>query len=149
MRSRLTLVLLALGGLGVAVGGAGCGSNAQGVDACKSIEEARCKQIPSCPNVTVSPPIWYTSGSAVDACTRYYDTACAHGLSIGSNPSTSDVNACVAAINANGCGVVAAPESDPSCAWLVPPADQDAGDAGDGGDAAADGGNAADGEASE
>ena len=146
MRSGVPLLLLALAGLGVAVTGAGCGSNAQGIDACKSIEQARCQQIPNCPDVSVSPPIWYTTGSAVDACNRYYDTACGHGLSIGSNPSTSDVNACVAAINANGCGVVASPQSDPACAWLVPPADEDAGEAGD---AAADGADGADGEGSE
>ena len=144
MRAGVLVLLLAVAGVGVAVAGTGCSSNAQGVDACKSIEQARCNQIPNCPNVSVSPPIWFTSGTAVDACLRYYDTACGHGLSIGSNPSTSDVNACVGAINANGCGVVAAPESDPSCAWLVPPADEDAGDGGDAGDATGDVADAAD-----
>lgn len=141
MRRGPLALLLALAAAGVAVLGAGCGSSGQGVDACKSIEEARCRQVPNCPNVTVSPPIWYTSGSAVDACLRYYDTACGHGLSIGSNPSTSDVNACVSAIN-NSCAVVATPQSDPSCTWLVPPADDDAGEGGDAGDGATDGADA-------
>jgi hypothetical protein len=109
-----------------------CGSSAQGVAACKSIEEARCRQIPNCPDVTVSPPIWYTSGSAVDACVRYYDVACEHGLSIGSNPSTSQVNDCVDLINSD-CTAVADPTSttNPACSWLVPPAEVDAGDGGD------------------
>src|SRR5271170_5743346 len=96
-RPLLSAVVLVGGALAVVV--AGCGSSATGVDACKSIEEARCNRLPDCPQVTVSPPIWYTTGSAVDACNRYYQTACAHGLSIGSNPPTAEVNACVAAIN--------------------------------------------------
>jgi hypothetical protein len=108
-----------------------CGTGAAGVGTCKSIEEARCRQVPNCPNVAVSPPIWFTSGTAVDACIRYYETACLHGLASGSDPGTVAVNACVAAIDNNGCGVVAAPETDPACAWLVPvaPAPVDAGTA--------------------
>jgi hypothetical protein len=110
---------------------AACGSSATGVGACKSIEEARCRQLPSCPSIQVSPPLWFTSGSAVDACIRYYDTACFHGLSIGTDPGSTNVNACVSAIDNHGCGVVAAPETDPACAWLVPPAQVDAGEAAD------------------
>jgi hypothetical protein len=148
MRRRPVLVVLGSCTLAFAAVVA-CGSSAQGVDACKTIEHARCGQIPSCPNVTVSPPIWYTSGSAVDACNRYYDTACAHGLSIGSNPSTSDVNQCVDAITSGDCSVVATPWSNASCVWLIPPADED--DAGDGGDAtdASDAGDGTDGEGGE
>src|ERR1700733_52266 len=97
-----------------------CGSSAVGVGTCKSIEEARCRQVPSCPNVEVSPPIWFTSGTAVDACIRFYETACLHGLASGSDPGTAAVNACVAAIETHGCGVVAAPETDPACVWLIP-----------------------------
>jgi hypothetical protein len=110
---------LALSAALVAAAGA-CGTNAGGVDACKAVEEARCRQVPDCPAVQVSPPIYYTTGSAVDACIRFYDTACGHGLSSG-DPGQTAVNACVTAIAANGCGVVAAPESDPACAWLAPP----------------------------
>jgi hypothetical protein len=128
---RLPALLAVVLGLATVV--AACGSDANGVDACKSIEEARCRQVPNCPNVAVSPPLWYTTGSAVDACIRYYDTACQHGLSIGSNPSTSEVSTCVQAINTS-CATVAAPETDPNCAWLIPPAEEDAGDGGDGSD---------------
>ena len=128
-------VLLALA-LGLAPIVGACGSSAVGVGACKSIEEARCNQVPNCPNVQVSPPLWYTTGSAVDACIRYYDTACLHGLSVGTNPSSSEVSLCVDAINGNGCNVVASPQVDPACAWLVPPVvEDDAGDGGDGSDA--------------
>jgi hypothetical protein len=133
-------VLLALA-LGLAPTVGACGSSAVGVSACKSIEEARCNQIPSCPNIQISPPLWYTTGSAADACIRYYDTACEHGLSIGSNPAASDVNSCVAAIQSS-CATVAEPQTDPNCAWLVPPAVVED-DAGDGGDAATDGNDAA------
>jgi len=138
-------LLLALP-LALAVAGAvgGCNGNAVGVDACKSIEEARCRQVPNCPNVQVSPPIDYTSGSATDACIRYYDVACAHGLAVGVDPGTSAVNACVTAIENDGCGVVAAPESDPACSWLEPPdSGADGGDASETGEAGSDAGDAA------
>jgi hypothetical protein len=138
---RRLLLLLALG-LRLAPVASACGSRAVGVGACKTIEEARCNQVPNCPNVTIAPPLWYTTGSAVDACIRYYDTACLHGLSVGSTPGTSDVNLCVDAINAS-CATVATPQDDPRCAWLIPPADVDAGDGGDGSDGS-DGGDAAD-----
>jgi hypothetical protein len=114
--------------LGLAATAAACGTSAQGVDACKSIEEARCRQAPSC-NVQISPPLYYTSGSDADACIRYYDTACLHGLVIGSDPGTTRVNACVAAINSGNCDYVVSPEHAPDCAWLQPPdAGDDAGD---------------------
>jgi hypothetical protein len=123
---------------------AACGTGAGGVDACKAIEEARCRQAPHCSNVQISPPLYYTSGTDVDACIRYYDTACGHGLANG-DPGSAKVNACVAAIAANGCSVVAAPESDPACSWLAPPdageeAGEDASDATPDGDASGDAG---------
>jgi hypothetical protein len=136
---RLPVVLALALGLAPVVGA--CGTSAVGVAACKSIEEARCRQIPSCPNVQISPPLWYTAGSATDACIEYYETACLHGLSV-SDPGTSDVNNCVYAINNDGCDVVAEPQIDPLCAWLIPPAvEEDAGEAGD----APDGSDATDG----
>jgi hypothetical protein len=116
----------------VLVAGA-CGTGATGVDACKAIEQARCRQVPNCPNVQVTPPLYYTSGSDVDACIRYYETACGHGLVIGSDPGTAKVNACVAAIGAGSCDVVAAPETDPNCSWLAPPDGGGGGGGDDGG----------------
>jgi len=118
----------------------GCGTDAVGVDACRQVEEARCQQAPSC-GISLEPP-YSNAGTDVDACIRFYDTACLHGLASGNDPGAIDVNACVNAINNNGCSVVTAPETDPNCAWLIPPtppsvpdasdATTDASDAGDG-----------------
>jgi hypothetical protein len=142
------VLALALSSAAVAPCAAGCNSDAVGVDACKAVEEARCQQVPNCPSIQVSPPIQYTSGSATDACIRYYDTACGHGLAV-SDPGTQAVNACVAAITNHGtdnnCDWVSYPWHAPDCAWLSPPdagddgsSDADAGDssASDAGDAA-------------
>jgi hypothetical protein len=105
---------------------ASCGTDASGVSICKQLEEARCNQAPAC-NISITPP-YTTSGSDVDACKRFYDIACLHGLENDNGPI--NVNGCIAAIN-KSCSAVKAPESDPACAWLVPPmtAPPDASDA--------------------
>jgi len=95
------------------------------VDACKQVEAARCQAADAC-GVSLEPP-YSTSGTDVDACIRYYDIACLHGLASGSDPGAAAVNACVAAIGDHPCAkggpnLVLSPESDPKCAWLVPPA---------------------------
>lgn len=145
-----------------ALAATGCGSSAVGVGACKQIEEARCRAAAACPEIPLTPPN-YDTGSAVDACIRFYDTACLHGLAV-SGYSQAQVSACVAEINAStasaaaikdaGCNFVLDPWAPPSaCSWLVPPdsgtpetstATTDGGDAGDTGttsDADADGGD--------
>ncbi len=94
-----------------------CGSDATGVDACKLIEEARCRRAPAC-GVQLEPP-HFTSGDAVDACIRFYDTACLHGLETG-DPGPVVVQGCVTAINQHACSVVISPETDPKCSWLIP-----------------------------
>jgi hypothetical protein len=101
-----------------------CGTDAVGVDACQEVESARCRAAPGC-GVSIEPP-FSTSGSNVDACIRYYDIACLHGLASGNEPAPAAVSACVAAIAAHPCDAHAAnlvetPESDPACAWLIPP----------------------------
>jgi hypothetical protein len=116
--------------LEAALGGAlasplACGTDAVGVDACKQVEAARCRAATAC-GVSLEPP-YTASGTDVDACIRYYDIACLHGLANGSDPGQTAVSACVNAINDHPCGagkpnLVTAPESDPQCAWLVPPA---------------------------
>lgn len=100
---------------GVLVAVAACGNGADGVDACKQIEEARCKLAPAC-GITLQPP-YHTAGTDVDACIRYYNIACLHGLEVG-NPGPTAVNACVAAIT--DCATASAPQTNPACAWLVP-----------------------------
>jgi hypothetical protein len=103
---------------------AGCGSSAVGVDACKSVEDARCRAASAC-GVLLQPP-YSTTGSDVDECIRFYDVACLHGLAGGSDPGPTGVNACVAAITSHPCdkggpNLVESPQSSPACAWLVPP----------------------------
>jgi hypothetical protein len=123
---------------------AGCGSSANGVGACKQIEEARCNRAAShCPDIQLTPP-YYASGSAADACIRFYDTACLNGLEV-SGQSNSDVTNCVQAISNGTCAIVETPWNSPSCTWLIPPntpeagaeagaADADAGDTSDSGE---------------
>ncbi len=114
-----------------------CGTNATGVDACRQIEGARCRRAPAC-GIPLQPP-YHTAGNDVDACIRFYDLACLHGLAV-SDPGSAAIQACTSAINNNGCGVVQHPESDTACAWLdaggassSPDASADAADAGNGG----------------
>ena len=123
------------------VAAAGCGSDATGVDVCKKIEDARCNAAAKCSNISLTPP-YYTSGSATDACVRFYDTACLHGLA-GAAPGPGELDACVGLIQKGNCAVLAAPWKFADCAWLVPSSTPEAGtdatdasDAGDGSDAA-------------
>jgi hypothetical protein len=94
--------------------------------------------------VSLEPP-YHTAGSDVDACIRFYDVACMHGLVSGSDPGQAAVSACVAAIAGHPCAagepnLVKSPEKDPACSWLVPPVSAPAVDASE---AAAEAGDAA------
>jgi hypothetical protein len=118
--------LRSLGLLGL-LGGAyvawACGTDAVDVDACRQIEDARCQRAPAC-GIPLEPP-YTTSGSDVSECMRYYDDACLHGLENGVVPSTSELSACVAAINGTGatgndCSIVSTPTDSAACAWLAP-----------------------------
>jgi hypothetical protein len=143
MRSWLVLLVLALAAAPVA---AGCGTDAQGVQTCKDIEEARCRAAVNCPSTVQLTQPYTTNGSDVDACIRYYDVACLHGLAV-SDVSGAKVSACVKAISTPGaCAVVANPELAPDCSWLIPPNTPapEAGEAGDASDAS-DAGDAGDG----
>jgi hypothetical protein len=121
----------------------GCGTDATGIETCKRIEEARCNQAPRCPSIDLQPP-YSTSGTDVQACIRFYDTACLHGLAVSDPGSTSkEVSACVNAIDTAsgdaGCATIEAPWEADACSWLNPApeasTDAEAGDAGDAGDA--------------
>jgi hypothetical protein len=110
------------------------------VQTCKTIEEARCNAAAKCSSTVQLTPPYTTNGSDVDACIRYYDVACLHGLAV-SDVSGAQVSACVAAISAPGaCAIVANPELAPKCSWLIPPntppPDASDGEAGDAADAA-------------
>ena len=117
------LAALALLLAGPAVMG-GCGTDAVDVDGCRQIEEARCRRAPACG--TSLDQLNFTSGTSVDACIRFYDDACLHGLA-AADPGPAAVSACVAAIEADTkakdqCGVVKTPQTDvAACGWLVPP----------------------------
>jgi hypothetical protein len=118
---RLATLALLLAG---AVLANGCGTSAVDVDGCRQIEEARCRQAPAC-GISLD-ELNITSGTSVEACVRFYDDACLHGLAVG-DPGPADVSACVAAIEADtkakdNCSVVKAPQTDvPACGWLTPP----------------------------
>jgi hypothetical protein len=112
---------IALATLPVAI--AACGTDAVGVQACRQIQEARCQQAPPC-GIALQPP-YHSSGTDVEACTRFYNDACLHGLASGNDPGPIAVNACVAAINGasmtdGGCSVVASPQTASACSWLAP-----------------------------
>jgi hypothetical protein len=119
---RIFFAFLALSALGVGLG-AGCGNDAVGVDACRSIEAERCRWVTAC-GIDVGPRR-SDSTSPVDDCVRYYNDACLHGLtSATADPSATQTQACVDAIHAaTTCDIVVTPESSPACSFLKPNAD--------------------------
>jgi hypothetical protein len=129
MSRRLVLAAVAPLALALAAATSGaCSNDAVGVDSCKKIEEARCDQAPKCPMIQLGQPLHRDPD--VEACKRFYDVACLHGLEVSADPGPVAVNACVAAINTGNCDTVVHPESDPACAWLIPPPPTPAADAG-------------------
>lgn len=106
------------------LGAGGCGTDAYGVAECKQIEEARCRAAVKCPEIPIG-NVYHASGTDVDACIRFYDVACLHGLEVNS-PTPTQLNACVAAIQGvdggASCSVVEQPWTDPKgrCSWLSP-----------------------------
>jgi hypothetical protein len=99
-----------------------CGTDANGIETCKKIEEARCRRAPDC-GMSLATPVHV--GNDVNACIRYYDDACLHGIA-GNEPSAAALNACIAAINSD-CNAVQTPESNAACIFLVPNPPPDAG----------------------
>lgn len=64
---------------------AGCGgTDAVGVEECRDIETARCEAAVHCGII-----------DDVDACKRYYDSHCLHGMSLSNAPSANKVTDCV------------------------------------------------------
>jgi hypothetical protein len=131
------LVVVVLG-----AGFGGCGTSAVGSDECRSIESARCSAGRFC-------DLGIDSASKYSECQSFARDNCLHGLASGQTPLPSDVNRCVAAINAAGscahrqgaktlpadcdtpplgafatsrttvCDVVLAPESTSECGFLT------------------------------
>jgi len=130
------------------VSATGCGTDAQGVDDCRDIEQARCAAAKSCGLI---------SEADVPECQRFYRDQCLHGLPVGS-PGSVKVKECVATIRAAGlcaaqgqgadtplgscdsvtlsapgvdtaCGIVSEPERAVECSFLTPNADAGVGGA--------------------
>lgn len=108
-----------------------CGSEARGIDTCRTIENARCEQgavgasgAPKCPDLL-------TAGD-VDSCKRFYDVQCGRGVPDPvKDPSKTELERCLTAIRTS-CDVAREPELSPACYFLLanqPPAVSDAADA--------------------
>src|SRR5258707_6946284 len=69
-----------------------CGTEAMGTDACRRIEQARCRKAPACPALTVQ------AGTGVDECTQFARDRCLHGLAV-TDPGLAAVEQCVSAID--------------------------------------------------
>ncbi len=121
MRLARLAALAVMGGVVVSV--IACGTNPVGVESCRKIEHARCENAPGC-GIDLSTPVHRgdTPELAVNACERFYDDACLHGLAAPTDPGAIAVQACVDAINNGDCTVVKNPETHPACAFLNPPA---------------------------
>ena len=106
-----------------------CGTDAMATDACRKIEQARCRKAPSCPALDVQ------VGTGVEECVQFARDRCLHGLAVA-DPGAAAVDQCVAAIErATSCDIIASPSSTPACAFLEPVPTVDAGS--DAADAAA------------
>jgi hypothetical protein len=111
----------------------GCGTDAVGTDACRRIEQARCRKALGCPELGVQ------TATAVEVCVQYARDRCLHGLAVA-EPAGPIIDGCVNAIEqATTCDIIAAPETTPPCAFLRPAGAVDAGS-----DAGSDDGSLAD-----
>jgi hypothetical protein len=111
----MTFVALAVAGV-VAIFAA-CGTDAVGIQQCRDIESARCMRATAC-KIDLSQPLH--EGSDVDSCIRFYNDQCLHGLVTSVTPGTTQVNACIAAINSGNCDFVLNPQDSPACTFLIP-----------------------------
>src|SRR5262245_19251520 len=101
LRHLLAANVLAL----VAAAFAACGTDAMGTDACRKIEQARCRRGPACPELHVQP------GTGVEECVQFARDRCLHGLPVA-DPGPAAVDRCVAAIDATtSCEALVSPET--------------------------------------
>jgi hypothetical protein len=108
--SRIGQILAAALFVTLAQATPGCGTDAVGTDACRKIEQARCRHAPSCPALMLQ-------SNGVEECTQFARDRCLHGLAVP-DPGAPAVDACVGAIEQGTCDVVATPEIAPACAFL-------------------------------
>jgi hypothetical protein len=117
MRSlRHLLAPLALALLASAAGAAAlsCGTDAMGTDACRKVEQARCRKGPACPALNVP------AGTGVEECVQFARDRCLHGLA-NPDPGVAAADQCAAAIDqSTTCDAVLSPETLPACSFLRP-----------------------------
>jgi hypothetical protein len=95
-----------------------CGTDAEGIDSCRKLENARCERAPGCNIPLAVPPHEGAPDTDVAACKRYYNDACLHGLVSEKDPGEVEIEACRVAIQNGTCDVVTTPSIDPACAFL-------------------------------
>jgi hypothetical protein len=119
-RASLLATLSVVAGVVGVLGGAACGTDAVGVDACREIEAARCKRAAEC-----GLPLDYPrpAGDPVAACERFYVDACLHGIQSGVEPTLPQRKACVDAVTTSTCDVVREPQRAAGCAFIIPSAE--------------------------
>lgn len=97
--------------------GSGCGTDARGVEDCRSIEEARCSAASHCPNAKGTG----TVVGDVESCQRFYRDQCLHGTTT-SAPDANTVDLCVSAIRAAGdCAGASVEDAESVCATRQTP----------------------------
>jgi hypothetical protein len=110
---RRSLSLLLALGLGVP-SITNCGTDARGIEACRSIEQARCRKAPACPSLGIM------AGVGVEECVQFMRDRCLHGLAVV-DPGPTALARCVEAIDSDvTCAVVRTPETAPACSFLLP-----------------------------
>lgn len=106
----------------------GCSTKAVGINECRDVEKARCE---------ASVPCGIVDEDEVEACQRFYDDHCLHGMTGKEEPSADEHRACLELIEDAGnmardslgmggtgeadetaCRIVAAPWKEPECAYL-------------------------------
>ena len=108
---------LAAGALLLAAAPVSCGTDAVGIDACRTIETARCEGATAC---------GFTE-EKVQACTLYYRDQCLHGVANADagEPATQSIDACTAAVNATAACAKAGAAKIEGCAGAALVADGD------------------------
>lgn len=98
----------AAGALLIVLAPASCGSDAVGVEACRSIETARCEAATACG----------FSDEKVQSCTLFYRDQCLHGIenADAGAPATEVVDGCIAAVNATAACAKAGAKTLDGCA---------------------------------
>jgi hypothetical protein len=118
IRTVLRVAALASAAVALAAIAPACGPDPVAPEACRQIEEARCRRAPGC-GLALSPPE-HKTGSDIDACIRFYRDACLHGFAVAADPGDVIVRDCVNAITTGDCKVVKEPGTAPACGFLAP-----------------------------